>query len=160
MGFIKRLDNIILLKEKGVKPFGLTPSSHGAESQNRTGDTRIFSPLLYRLSYLGNPIFGTGEGTAFLLPKRNYNALGSVVKCFFEIYFSKSPGKPSRLMASETSSTGLACLPAFRVLPGPDCNESKSALVGISFLLLSKGLASPPHLAKPCEPPPLARRAS
>ena len=25
----------------------------GAESQNRTGDTRIFSPLLYQLSYLG-----------------------------------------------------------------------------------------------------------
>ena len=25
----------------------------GAEGQNRTGDTRIFSPLLYRLSYLG-----------------------------------------------------------------------------------------------------------
>jgi hypothetical protein len=25
----------------------------GAETQNRTGDTRIFSPLLYRLSYLG-----------------------------------------------------------------------------------------------------------
>ncbi len=33
------------------------PLSHfrmpGAETQNRTGDTRIFSPLLYRLSYLG-----------------------------------------------------------------------------------------------------------
>ena len=25
----------------------------GAEGQDRTGDTRIFSPLLYRLSYLG-----------------------------------------------------------------------------------------------------------
>ena len=25
----------------------------GAEGQNRTADTRIFSPLLYRLSYLG-----------------------------------------------------------------------------------------------------------
>lgn len=25
----------------------------GAETQNRTGDTRIFSPLLYHLSYLG-----------------------------------------------------------------------------------------------------------
>ena len=25
----------------------------GAEAQNRTGDTRIFSPLLYQLSYLG-----------------------------------------------------------------------------------------------------------
>ena len=25
----------------------------GAESQNRTGDTRFFRPVLYRLSYLG-----------------------------------------------------------------------------------------------------------
>ena len=32
---------------------GLTLDIHGAETQNRTGDTRIFSPLLYRLSYLG-----------------------------------------------------------------------------------------------------------
>ncbi len=27
--------------------------NNGAEAQDRTGDTRIFSPLLYRLSYLG-----------------------------------------------------------------------------------------------------------
>jgi hypothetical protein len=27
---------------------------NGAEAQNRTVDTRIFSPLLYRLSYLGS----------------------------------------------------------------------------------------------------------
>ena len=26
---------------------------YGAQRQNRTADTRIFSPLLYRLSYLG-----------------------------------------------------------------------------------------------------------
>ena len=26
----------------------------GAQRRNRTADTRIFSPLLYRLSYLGN----------------------------------------------------------------------------------------------------------
>ncbi len=29
-------------------------SKCGAEGQNRTGDTRIFSPLLYQLSYLGS----------------------------------------------------------------------------------------------------------
>ena len=29
------------------------PLYYGAKAQNRTGDTRIFSPLLYRLSYLG-----------------------------------------------------------------------------------------------------------
>ncbi|MDQ1240705.1 MAG: hypothetical protein QG577_2891 [Thermodesulfobacteriota bacterium] len=28
----------------------------GAEGRNRTIDTRIFSPLLYRLSYLGIPV--------------------------------------------------------------------------------------------------------
>ncbi len=31
----------------------------GAEAQNRTGDTRIFSPLLYQLSYLGTEIIVT-----------------------------------------------------------------------------------------------------
>jgi hypothetical protein len=28
----------------------------GAESQNRTGDTVIFSHVLYQLSYLGSPV--------------------------------------------------------------------------------------------------------
>ena len=36
-----------------------------AQSRNRTSDTRIFSPLLYRLSYLGK-IAGAGfEPTTF-----------------------------------------------------------------------------------------------
>ena len=35
------------------------PLEHGAAGQNRTGDTRIFSPLLYQLSYRGKPIFAT-----------------------------------------------------------------------------------------------------
>jgi len=30
------------------------PVYFGAQGRNRTADTRIFSPLLYRLSYLGN----------------------------------------------------------------------------------------------------------
>ena len=30
----------------------------GAESRDRTGDTRIFSPVLYRLSYLGSRLVG------------------------------------------------------------------------------------------------------
>jgi hypothetical protein len=30
-----------------------TPAVFGAESQDRTGDTAIFSRVLYRLSYLG-----------------------------------------------------------------------------------------------------------
>ena len=39
---------------------------HGAEGQNRTADTGIFSPLLYRLSYLGSALTennGGGDGT-------------------------------------------------------------------------------------------------
>ncbi len=31
-------------------------SVSGAETQNRTADTGIFSPLLYRLSYLGSTV--------------------------------------------------------------------------------------------------------
>ena len=37
----------------GVLPLNYFRPQYGAEAQNRTGDTRIFSPLLYRLSYLG-----------------------------------------------------------------------------------------------------------
>ena len=33
---------------------GLTVRPRGAESQNRTGDTLIFSQVLYQLSYLGS----------------------------------------------------------------------------------------------------------
>ena len=40
----------------GVNGGGTPPEAQGAkgggQTQNRTGDTRIFSPLLYRLSYL------------------------------------------------------------------------------------------------------------
>ena len=34
-----------------VQKFSLKKIFGGGETQNRTGDTRIFSPLLYRLSY-------------------------------------------------------------------------------------------------------------
>lgn len=34
------------------------PLGNGAQSWNRTSDTRIFSPLLYQLSYLGNCLGG------------------------------------------------------------------------------------------------------
>lgn len=35
-------------------------SNVGVQGQNRTDDTRIFSPLLYRLSYLDVPEIGEG----------------------------------------------------------------------------------------------------
>ncbi len=45
---------VVPTKEKGLavgRLRGLITS--GAQGRNRTADTRIFSPLLYRLSYLG-----------------------------------------------------------------------------------------------------------
>ena len=47
---------------------GQTPSNlsilkeDGAQGRNRTSDTRIFSPLLYQLSYLGAMDDGRGTG--------------------------------------------------------------------------------------------------
>ena len=41
-------------------PAGLSVGIAGAQGRNRTTDTRIFSPLLYRLSYLGMPSEGAG----------------------------------------------------------------------------------------------------
>ena len=39
---------------------------HNAQSRNRTSDTRIFSPLLYQLSYLGITTCNTNNFTRFL----------------------------------------------------------------------------------------------
>ena len=36
-----------------IGPVAIPNRSDGAQGRNRTTDTRIFSPLLYRLSYLG-----------------------------------------------------------------------------------------------------------
>ncbi len=35
------------------RPFDTLQKINGAQTRNRTKDTRIFSPLLYQLSYLG-----------------------------------------------------------------------------------------------------------
>ena len=43
---------------------GLSKKIDGAEGRNRTADTRIFSPLLYRLSYLGTLSSGIGYSLA------------------------------------------------------------------------------------------------
>ncbi len=49
-------------------------SARGGEAQNRTGDTRIFSPLLYRLSYLAKAV---GELTG------SFEPLSSTLSPFF-----------------------------------------------------------------------------
>ncbi len=38
-----------------------------AQNRNRTSDTRIFSPLLYQLSYLGNSCFALAHGIFYKL---------------------------------------------------------------------------------------------
>jgi hypothetical protein len=44
----------LILKNKGSNIFNLKEcSKNGAQRWDRTTDTRIFSPLLYQLSYLG-----------------------------------------------------------------------------------------------------------
>jgi hypothetical protein len=40
---------------------GAWEARRDAEGRDRTGDTRIFSPLLYQLSYLGEAPPGAGE---------------------------------------------------------------------------------------------------
>ena len=43
------------MNQHPIEPNGLSPVSleNGAQGRIRTTDTRIFSPLLYQLSYLG-----------------------------------------------------------------------------------------------------------
>ncbi len=56
---------------------------YGAEAQNRTGDTRIFSPLLYRLSYLGTRIIvSTGSRECQVKP-----SLPSFLLTLYVTYF-------------------------------------------------------------------------
>jgi hypothetical protein len=41
----------------------MEPRKKGAQGRNRTADTRIFNPLLYRLSYPRRPPQGGGAST-------------------------------------------------------------------------------------------------
>ena len=63
-----------------------TTENGGAESQNRTGDTAIFSRVLYQLSYLGpmanqaQPPVGVPENTTGLEgPSRRAPAAGEII---------------------------------------------------------------------------------
>ncbi len=44
----------------------MDPEKYGGQGRNRTTDTRIFSPLLYQLSYLA--IWGSSEGAVLYCP--------------------------------------------------------------------------------------------
>ena len=49
-------------KEKGGQAFAQPPVLSGGQGRNRTNDTRIFSPLLYQLSYLAGSRAARKEG--------------------------------------------------------------------------------------------------
>ena len=63
----------VMVRSKGKSVTYVTgkhPELDGAQGRNRTTDTRIFNPLLYRLSYLGNRVFKEGAVLNLLgLPK-------------------------------------------------------------------------------------------
>ena len=61
-----------------LQPFVVLKSENGAEGQNRTADTMIFSHVLYRLSYLG-----TQETECCAIPVsglRNFAVAGCIVR--------------------------------------------------------------------------------
>ena len=57
--------------------------SYGAQRQNRTADTRIFNPLLYRLSYLGEAKVVITKASVRV--KKN-------CEVFFELFFCLNVG--------------------------------------------------------------------
>ena len=52
--FLFLLTICLLAKMKGLSDFSQSLGNNGAQGRDRTADTRIFSPLLYRLSYLSS----------------------------------------------------------------------------------------------------------
>ena len=96
-----------------IKFFCLTRQN--AQSRNRTSDTGIFSPLLYRLSYLGK-IAGTGfEPMTFGLWARRASrllhpailSLENILEYCTVLLFSKMGGEgfePSKAMLTELQS--------------------------------------------------------
>ena len=63
--------------KKSTYEYFVNALKHGAEGQNRTADTGIFSPLLYRLSYLGVSVLATAV----------------TIRCMLvcQVFFPKSP---------------------------------------------------------------------
>ena len=72
----------------------------GAETQNRTGDTGIFSPLLYRLSYLGMTL---GEIIVCALSEVKIKLLK--VLCYFSSGSSNSRSRSKESKSMEKSSS-------------------------------------------------------
>ena len=56
-----------------IQGFSKSESFFGGATRNRTGDTRIFSPLLYQLSYGTVVLFNGCKGKHYLLHSKHFN---------------------------------------------------------------------------------------
>ena len=56
-----------------IQGFSKSESFFGGATRNRTGDTRIFSPLLYQLSYGTIVLFNGCKGKHYLLHSKCFN---------------------------------------------------------------------------------------
>ena len=77
-----------------IQGFSKIEKLFGGATRNRTGDTRIFSPLLYQLSYGTVVLFNECKGKHYLLHSKWFNGKYSKKMYFKEdteksIFFSK-----------------------------------------------------------------------
>ncbi len=77
-----------------IQGFSKIEKLFGGATRNRTGDTRIFSPLLYQLSYGTVVLFNECKGKHYLLHSKCFNGKYSKKMYFKEdteksIFFSK-----------------------------------------------------------------------
>ncbi len=49
--------SIFYTQKKSLMGSGIENTNNGGETQDRTGDTRIFNPLLYQLSYHADGLY-------------------------------------------------------------------------------------------------------
>ena len=56
-----------------IQGFSKIEKFFGGATRNRTGDTRIFSPLLYQLSYGTVVLFNGCKGKHYLLHSKHFN---------------------------------------------------------------------------------------
>ena len=56
-----------------IQGFSKIEKLFGGATRNRTGDTRIFSPLLYQLSYGTVVLFNGCKGKLYLLHSKRFN---------------------------------------------------------------------------------------
>ena len=81
-----------------IQGFSKIEKLFGGATRNRTGDTRIFSPLLYQLSYGTVVLFNECKGKHYLLHSKCFNGKYSKKMYFKEdteksIFFSKKNSK-------------------------------------------------------------------